>query len=1713
MASSWRACAMLVALLVISSQPSLIGDQNAYGSASECGPIDEWAEWSHLHLMLGCFDTLQEQHAALRCIGGCLCVSEFGSVIERTTIWHGLGAHADYVASVAHVDWLFSCEVDCEFLVETCCPALQLDEGGSAAGLLALKFIHRQKLCLDSVDGLGDSGLNMTFHGTLPFANDGDIGEEDHWGSDIEGVLCAPDPSMLESMHILALKGRKRKHEAIVSDYNPLTTHDCLFMCLTREIWRIKGERLSPHTLRALACGMWETGQCVLGMNAAQWASMRGQSHEQFINTTLEGRYGIAPDAIMIARLFECSLVIMDGSGRLLTQTGSSSDCIWLRLHDMHYTIPRASARGKLSPNRDDAYYYRSRGRHALVKWVGSPSRFCSVGCRSVCPEKNQKTGACARAPRSKKSRAKTIDLLSHPVGDRWAPGEELEETTVHHEQESIDHPPRSCDLLIQGQVTTEVAVSSVPTMPAVSQLQFEGGVYTPAWPQWQAPRGVDTRLIQLVAPGSTVRSIHVPRSESNGEIELRILEHMAAHKSWYEFKWDGDYVTLTPTCLLPTNVRKNLALLFAAVRELPFRLSRRTTVPDVRSFTAGHRSTRKRGVLKIPVGKLGTILKVNRILRQLVPSIAFSAWSAAHFRNVPVHRDSANNPDKAMVVLSVSKASIWAECSTGTAACEIDRFHVNGSWHEMQQAVLVLPGSCRHQVAARRGSVAIVLYSTTRPIWNVHLSRLRALGFPLSVFDGVQSPCECGDGESQDEDESLVVHAGGVSVDSCWRWRPTLPTIPERAKQDILDEGVVHMFEAAWYFGLQEAPARANVVEADASTLCESTCCIGLKDFIMRMEYAERVKEWQRMARTKRAKIVHRTENDDEGFSVRAADTHEGGGGDASIKNRLVKKMSQAGVTNAQGIVETAWEQHSATMRGIYGSPQQVAERIRGLTGVEPEGAGAKAAAPSPGMVDTLQEKDPWAKFKSKEETKRQGDKDLGSEPLRFQNLRMLTKVFTSEGAELTQRPLEDLLREDHEGVALVHQSMLSEAMSKLETHQGPCVLVTQKGCGAAWKQATIIGAQILVSNHQSLKKAVSVDLVALGNIAVEIRQPAIPVAIPTAAYFEAVVEAHEDQMDKELFGLLARRADLSQVLGRDCQGFAQQQHKLFGAPPSRTVKRVGHVASQDALQFLGLSGMKTLNIRLQQRSDEQALSLMIVAAETADRCKLEECLKGTDHAGYLRTREGKLLVRCTETHVGSVRQRVAPGDIRFRHDPTIVVRYRYKVTNVPVSISAQRLSDALMNGHAWPQIPLRTQHPPKKGPAWVVHLGSAVKPPFDTAVIDNHLCVIAEQNPSQVSPAIVDKSWVAACASNGTVGVTPLSSTQTIQQGLESASKSLSVDVAKKLGELDQRVEAIIQVKMEKAHAETMGRVQALEVQVQSNAQQTATQLQQLAGSVEQRTQKLEGDVGTIVQSLTSMASENRQQFASINAAFDSKLNAFSELMLAQLSKDKKREREEGDADMAHTGAGCNMCNLLVHSMARCEDVGRHWEGKLSSGEDCCSVSCGCVCFVDPRATWSEKKQTREELSCRVLGGQAPGRRIEKMCQESTDHHVCAVSCTVLLFVEISACAGSAGWCDLQLLEHSESSGLDGNLSVIVEISACAGSAGWRDAIRVRQTHGRPSGAMLDGKLDAASRGAGRRVSACVSDWQAEAPETSDLEWPCECMPPMDHHCLSSC
>eukprot|EP00971_Amphidinium_carterae_P134795 2671376-Amphidinium_carterae.1 len=160
------------------------------------------------------------------------------------------------------------------------------------------------------------------------------------------------------------------------------------------------------------------------------------------------------------------------------------------------------------------------------------------------------------------------------------------------------------------------------------------------------------------------------------------------------------------------------------------------------------------------------------------------------------MHLDSTNDPACTMIVVSSGTSSVWVQSHAGVDEQLYRGTRVRGSWHTMRRSLLAFPGRSLHAVHATTQTTSVVLYCTARRVWASHATQLRGMGFVVHpsrcVEDGMNPSLE-----SQDDD---LANEGGADCKDPLRtlkWRPSLPTIPERSQQEVFSSQVASLAEA----------------------------------------------------------------------------------------------------------------------------------------------------------------------------------------------------------------------------------------------------------------------------------------------------------------------------------------------------------------------------------------------------------------------------------------------------------------------------------------------------------------------------------------------------------------------------------------------------------------------------------------------------------------------------------------------------------------------------------------------------------------------------------------------------------------------------------------------------------------------------------------------------------------------------------------------------
>eukprot|EP00971_Amphidinium_carterae_P136026 2695406-Amphidinium_carterae.1 len=390
---------------------------------------------------------------------------------------------------------------------------------------------------------------------------------------------------------------------------------------------------------------------------------------------------------------------------------------------------------------------------------------------------------------------------------------------------------------------------------------------------------------------------------------------------------------------------------------------------------------------------------------------------------------------------------------------------------------------------------------------------------------------------------------------------------------------------------------------------------------------------------------------------------------------------------------------------------------------------------------------------------------------------------------------------------------------------------------------------AQVVVSAAGGPMRVMQVSLILFSIDEVEVIQQALVLNIPKAKRHEVVMEMFEEQSNAAVFANWLRRGDLAAVLGTCAP--------LFSPATS-----------------LAESSDDLVNIKLCRQAQEAELGLSSVWAQTTERDELLQQLNGLTHAGFLRTKAGKFIVRCTQENLPQIRRAVAKEDSRYHQSPDLVVTRKWRVSNVPSTLSSQRLSEALFLCHQWHQIPLGQTLPKGRASTWTPLLGSAQPPPQSQLLIQDHLCVITEIGGQPQMPAATMIVAAPSPASPSLPAASPQvpSAAAQMQEGIRQAEVILSSQVQTLVDEKMDEVQALKQ-----QVAEISGQMQAMQTATLEQNKQIGTideTVKNLAGQVEQRHATTQAEIGKLCSTLNDFALQNRQQMKAFDDNLDAKL-----------------------------------------------------------------------------------------------------------------------------------------------------------------------------------------------------------------------------------------------
>eukprot|EP00971_Amphidinium_carterae_P196543 3900465-Amphidinium_carterae.1 len=326
-------------------------------------------------------------------------------------------------------------------------------------------------------------------------------------------------------------------------------------------------------------------------------------------------------------------------------------------------------------------------------------------------------------------------------------------------------------------------------------------------------------------------------------------------------------------------------------------------------------------------------------------------------------------------------------------------------------------------------------------------------------------------------------------------------------------------------------------------------------------------------------------------------------------------------------------------------------------------------------------------------------------------------------------------------------------------------------------------------------------VTLISFSIDSIEVTQHAAILNIPTLQRYDIVMEMFEEQASSQAFATWLRKGEVDAVLGSHASLFAPLptgSHRTAGEPPGRVIRRT----------------------------------------ERGSRLRPIDGVAADDGPGRLRQpAQGK---------TGGVHRLLE--DTRFKHARNLVVTRKWRVSNVPAELSAQRLSEALQLCN-WAQILLGPPNPKGRSPTWSPLLGTQSSIPRATILAGNLAPAVAA-NQSQPPLATVSAQ---------------------MQEGMKQTEILLAA-----------QVKDMVDAKLSE--------VTKLQEQAVDDS------ITKLANHVEDRHRETQGELSKLGHALNAYACQTQKDLKAYDSSMDAKLEAMGDLLVAKLgAATRKRPAEE--------------------------------------------------------------------------------------------------------------------------------------------------------------------------------------------------------------------------
>ena len=626
------------------------------------------------------------------------------------------------------------------------------------------------------------------------------------------------------------------------------------------------------------------------------------------------------------------------------------------------------------------------------------------------------------------------------------------------------------------------------------------------------------------------------------------------------------------------------------------------------------------------------------------------------------------------------------------------------------------------------------------------------------------------------------------------------------------------------------------------------------------------------------------------------------GGGENASAtRSRIAQKLARVKVEGATQLVNLLWDLDVDAMREVKGTPAEVDAAVMRIAKQQQVvlHAGRWKVEPHKSSGDILWERDPWQNWKSAESATK-----LDENPQIRMDRMEVRSIFADEyGNTIPRRTLPELeMAATTKAIVCVHRHNFKAACESAREKKGPVVLLVKEPISDSPSDATFTRMQLVTrATSQTSWKSAQWSCVTFGDDAVEVTLEGVEISLPESGVVSMIAELRESHVDPSEFQKFSRAPSLEPIIGLQEAVFPINFAKVGGKPPGRFAIKKSGVQMDQVKYVMQHSGQQQITIRCESVDEERQMGIATHMLQASDTEQVRKQLGGVVHLGVIHIKGDRCLIRCDPERLSDVRKAVSPSDPRFAQSPDIMVRSKWCISEVPLHVSALRISQALFRGLCWPQIPLGIGKKFQRRGVHEVIVGSEEPPPVDTLMLEGQVCLIKAHRPSlgplEAQPRIIPAS----------------SSQSSTEPTTESAASAVGKKVQMELKMANDALLGMAERQVATSAENIEDRVTQAVHQRMSQVERRMQQVEQIASKVEDMAGNI-GEVTVAIKQLkenqdamepmidTKIAEAVDQSTKALSSQLDGRFDLLGQQLLQQIaSMARKRESDDrSDVDM---------------------------------------------------------------------------------------------------------------------------------------------------------------------------------------------------------------------